>query len=95
MVLAGSYPGGVEGTGIADLVAEADEELAARLTAEVAASVAAVAAIPAPFDQHLTDDASDDDPGRVAVLSAIEALEDQTDTIVDAAEALDITINVT
>ncbi len=94
MVLTASYPGGVTGTSVLDLVAEADEELAEQLGTEVAASVAAVSAIPAPFDQHLADGVSDDEPGRQAILTGIESLEAQTDTIVAAAEAVGVTINV-
>ncbi len=95
MVLTGSYPAGVEGTGILDAVRDVDSELADRLDAEVAASVAAVEAIPAPFDRHLAPGVPDDDPGRASVLTGIEALEAQTPTIVEAAEALGVTINVT
>ncbi|MEM7288364.1 MAG: imelysin family protein [Actinomycetota bacterium] len=94
MVLRGAYPGGVSGTSILDLVDKADGDLAEQLTGEITVSLDAVEAIPAPFDQHLIDGVSDDDPGRMAVLTGIEALEDQTDTIVSAAEALGITINV-
>jgi putative iron-regulated protein len=93
MVLTGEYPG-VSGTGILDLVEMADGELATQLESEVQASLAAVEAIPAPFDQHLVDGVSDDDPGRMAVLNGIEHLEDQTDTIVAAADAIGIAINV-
>ena len=93
MVLTGDYPG-VSGTGILELVELADSELAAQLEAEVQASLDAVAAIPAPFDQHLIEGVSDDDPGRMAVLTGIEHLEDQTDTIVAAADAIGVAINV-
>ena len=94
MVLEASYPLGVTGTSILDVVAEADADLADQLRAELAASIVATRAIPAPFDQHLTEDVSDDAPGRSSVLAAIELLEDQTDTIVAAAEAIGVTINV-
>lgn len=94
MVLEADYPLGVTGTSILDVVAEADAELADQLRAELAASIVATKAIPAPFDQHLTEDVSDDDPGRSSVLAAIELLEDQTDTIVAAADAIGVTINV-
>lgn len=94
-VLTADYPGGVEGTSILDVIREADSDLAEQLEAEVAASVAAVEAIPAPFDQHLSDGVPDTDPGRASVLTGITALEDQTPTIVAAAEALGLTINVT
>ena len=94
MVLLGSYPGGVSGTGLLDLVAEADRELAGKLRSEVSTSLMATRAIPAPFDQHLQDGVSDNAAGRRSVLTAIEALEAQTDTIVDAADALGIVLNV-
>jgi putative iron-regulated protein len=94
MVLTASYPGEVTGTSVIDVVSEADGDLAAQLTDEIGASLAAVEAIPAPFDQHLRDGLADDDPGRAAVLTGIESLEDQTDTIVAAAEAIGVTIEV-
>ena len=94
MVLEADYPLGVTGTSILDVVAEADADLADQLRAELAASIVATEAIPAPFDQHLTEEVSDDDPGRSSVLAAIELLENQTDTIVAAAEAIGVTINV-
>ena len=93
MVLEGNYPG-VSGTGVLDAVAAVDPELAERLRVEVTASVAATRAIPAPFDQHVQDGVADNAPGRSAVLAAIESLELQTDTIVDAATALGVSINV-
>ena len=94
MVLLGSYPGGVSGTGLLDVVAEVDSNLARQLRGEVSTSLNLSRSIPAPFDQHLRDGVSDEDPGRRSVLSAIEALETQTDTIVDAADALGIALNV-
>lgn len=95
MVLTANYPGGVTGTSILDLVDEEDSALATKLNSEVAASVTTVQQIPGPFDQHLRDGVPDTDPGRMAVLAGIESLEDQTDTIVAAATALGVTINVT
>lgn len=94
MVLFGSYPGGVSGTGLLDVVADVDRSLAKQLRGEIATSVSATRAIPAPFDQHLLDGVSDEDPGRRSVLTAIELLETQTDTIVAAADALGIALNV-
>ncbi len=95
MVLTANYPGGVTGTSILDLVDEEDSALATRLNSEVASSVTTVSQIPGPFDQHLRDGVPDSDPGRMAVLAGIVSLEDQTDTIVAAATALGVTINVT
>ena len=94
MVLLGSYPGGVSGVGLLDVIASEDAALAHQLRSEVSMSLTAARHIPAPFDQHLRDGVSDNDPGRQAVLATIEALETQTDTIVAAAAALGITINV-
>ncbi|MCO5318862.1 MAG: hypothetical protein M9942_10530 [Microthrixaceae bacterium] len=95
MVLDATYPGVSDGTSVIDVVASVDPDLAEALGSEVAASVAAVEAIPAPFDAHLVDGVSDDDPGRASVLAGIEALEAQTDTIVAAADAIGVTVNVT
>ena len=86
-VIEGDYPD-LEVTGLDDLVAAVDPDLAASLTEQINASVETTRQIPAPFDQHLREDVPDDDPGRAAILTAIEALEDQTDTIVTAADAL-------
>lgn len=95
MVIEGSYPGVTDGTGVADVVATVDPELAESLRADVAAGVSATEAIPAPFDSHLSDGVPDDDPGRAAILTAIVDLEDQTDTIVEAAQAIGVSVNVT
>ena len=93
MVLVGDY-GSVSGPGILDLVASSDSALAERLEAQVAASINFARQIPAPFDQHLTGDVPDSAPGRSLVLTTIQALEKQTDTIVSAATALGVTISV-
>ena len=93
MVYTGDY-GSVSGPGIHDLVNAVDIALADELKAQIEASVDLAIAIPAPFDQHLGEDVPNSDPGRVAVLDTIVALENQTDTIVDAAEAIGVTISV-
>ena len=93
VVLTGDY-GTVSGPGILDLVAVEDEALAMRLAAEVSSSVALARQIPAPFDQHLGSDTPNSAPGRAQVLRTIEALEQQTDTIVAAATAVGVTISV-
>jgi putative iron-regulated protein len=92
-VYLGNYEG-VPGPGIRDLVAAADPRLEERLSREIAESVELAGRIPAPFDQHLLDTAPNSGPGRASVLNTIEALERQTDTMVEAAQALGITINV-
>ena len=86
--------GTVRGPGLADLLAAEDPLLAEQLTEQIATSVANAKAIPARFDAHLRPDLPNSDPGRRAVLSTIEALEDQTDTIVSAAQAIGVSISV-
>ncbi|MYC34805.1 MAG: iron-regulated protein [Chloroflexi bacterium] len=92
MVLTGDY-GVVSGPGIIDLFAADNEALADRLTDETRVAVSMAHNIPDPFDQHLTDTASDSAFGRSQVLSTIEALEKQADTIVEGAAAFGFTIN--
>ena len=87
-VYLGRY-GDHDGPGIEDLVRAKDAALADRLTSQIAASVAAIQAIPAPFDQAIMNDA-----GRALVTTAIQDLQTQTETTVEAATALGITINL-
>lgn len=84
--------GATTGTGLKALVAEKDPELEATMTTQLEAVISAISAIPVPFDQHLT--APDTDPGRIAMITAVEALEDFTDQVVLAAEALGLTIKI-
>ena len=93
MVLHGDY-GSVTGPGILDLVEAEDAVLAEQLRDQVAQSLILASRIPEPFDQHLTSTAADSGAGRSSILRTIEALEDQTDTIVSAASAIGITISV-
>ena len=93
MVFLGDF-GGVSGPGFKDLIMAKDAELADQLETEISYSVNLTKAIPAPFDQHLGEGVSDAEAGRKSVLNAIVALEDQTDTIVSAAQAIGITISV-
>ena len=93
MVYVGDY-GGVSGPGIKDLIAAKDEELADQLESQIRGSLHLATVIPQPFDQHLLEGVSDQTAGRQAVRSAIVSLENQTDTIVQAAEDIGITISV-
>ena len=93
MVYMGNY-GGVSGPGVKDLIAAKDEELAEQLESQIRGSVHLTTVIPQPFDQHLLEGVSDQTAGRQAVRSAIVSLENQTDTIVQAAEDIGITISV-
>ena len=92
-VYLGEY-GDVSGPGIKDLIAAEDQELADTLEREINRSVALARSIPAPFDSQLMEGLADSDPGRRAVLDTIVALENQTDTIVSAAQKVGITISV-
>jgi putative iron-regulated protein len=87
-VYLGRY-GDHDGPGIEDLVRAKDAALADTLTSQIAASVAAIQAIPAPFDQAIMNDAD-----RALVTTAIQDLQTQTETTVEAATALGITINL-
>ena len=93
MVFTGNY-GVVSGPGVMTLAAVANPALADRLAMEIDRSVALAAAIPGPFDLHLRETIASDEPGRAAVLRTIVSLEEQTDTIVAAAEEVGITIRV-
>lgn len=86
--------GSVGGSGIYDLIAAEDQELADQLAAEIEESVQLAGAIPAPFDQHLAEGVSDESPGRVAVFDTILALEAQADSMVTAATALELELNL-
>jgi putative iron-regulated protein len=88
-VFLGKY-GATDGQGIEDLVRARDAALADRLKADISASLVAIDAIPTPFDSAIDDDAN----GRPKVMAAIAALQKQTDTTVEAADALGITINL-
>lgn len=85
-VVNGDY-GDVTGPGIASLL---DEDEAAALVEAVEGSLSLAGAIPAPFDQSLRIDASDDDPGRQAILATINSLQSQGDLIAGAATSLGI-----
>ena len=89
----GEY-GAVSGPGIMALIAAEDEALANNLAAEINFSVTLARPLPAPFDDHLREGVSDASYGRQKVLETIEALEAQTDTIVDAAQRVGISISV-
>ena len=92
-VYMGEY-GAVSGPGIWDLIAATDQALADSLAAEINLSVTLARDIPNPFDDHLQEGVSDSSYGRQRVLATIVALENQTDTIVNAAQKVGITISV-
>jgi putative iron-regulated protein len=87
-VYLGRY-GAVDGPGLDELVRARDADLDARMQTQLAASIAAIEAIPVPFDQAIMND-----DGRAKVKAAIDALKAQTDTTVEIATLLGITINL-
>lgn len=93
MVYHGDF-GGLSGPGINDLIAAEDPETADMLSSQIERSVYLATVIPSPFDRHLGEGVSDAEAGRASVLETIKALEDQTDTIVSAAQSIGITISV-
>jgi putative iron-regulated protein len=93
MVYLGEW-GSVAGPGIDDLVAAMDTDLADRLGEEIQVSVESAQSIPAPFDKSLAPGVPDDDPGRVAISDTIGALNVQADSLVEAATALGLELNL-
>jgi putative iron-regulated protein len=91
-VYLGRY-GSVFGPGINDLLATVDEDLADEVAGQIQAAVDAVFAIPTPFDQAIQG--ADSSPGRMAIATAIDELNAQTDLIAEAAAALGISISTT
>jgi putative iron-regulated protein len=85
--------GAVNGPGVYDWVVLADAGLGLRLKIEVAASVAAAGAIPPPFDQAILG--NDQQPGRRAIRTTIQALQRQSDTLAEVAAVFDIALNLT
>ena len=93
MVLSGDFPNS-PGVGILDLVRAKDPGVADNLKAALATTRAEAGKIEAPFDQHLVEGVSDDDPGRAQVATTISVLGAQTDLIVDSATVLGVSIEV-
>jgi putative iron-regulated protein len=78
----------IEGPGIKDLVATKDKQLANQLVTDFNKSVAAAEKIPAPFDQAVMD--QNNVQGQKQVQATIDALNQQTMTLVKAARTLGI-----
>jgi putative iron-regulated protein len=86
-VLLGRY-GDLDGPGIDALVEAKDPALAKKLREQIQEAIDNIDAVPAPFDQAILGD--DDSDARQHLLTAIQALQHFTETLVDAAEALNI-----
>jgi putative iron-regulated protein len=90
-VYLGRY-GTQDGKGLDELVAAVDPKLDEEMKQRLQASLDAIQAIPGPFDQAIAG--ADNAEGRRKVKTAIDALQAQTDTLVDVATALGITLNL-
>ncbi|HEX5746219.1 MAG TPA: imelysin family protein [Archangium sp.] len=90
-VYLGRY-GTVDGKGLDELVAAVDPKLDEEMKQRLQASLDAIQAIPGPFDQAILG--ADNAGGRQKVKTAIDALKAQTETLVDVATALGITLNL-
>ena len=73
-------------------MAEVDPKLDASLKAQLDTAVDDIEAFPAPFEELIVGD--DDAPGRVALLTAIEALEKQGRQIAKVANELGVKITL-
>ena len=87
-VYRGSY-GTVNGVSIEDLIAEADATLGAEISALLATAESTMNATAIPFDFAITDSSE-----RTKVLTAVNALKDFGDKLVEGAAALGITVNI-
>ena len=87
-VYLGRY-GALDGPGLDELVRAKDSALDDRMKAQLTAAREAIQAIPGPFDQAISSDS-----GRVKVEAAISSLKAVTDTIVEVATLLGVTINL-
>lgn len=76
------------GYGICELVGRYDLTLGNTLAAQIASSLETVRAIPPPFDTAILG--TDDAPGRQAIARAIAALQLQTQTLAQAAAAMQL-----
>jgi len=90
-VYLGRY-GTQDGKGLDELVAAVDSKLDEEMKQRLQASLDAIQAIPGPFDQAILG--ADNTEGRQKVKAAIDALRAQTETLVDVATTLGITLNL-
>lgn len=83
--------GSNDGPGLDDLVKKVDPALDEQMKADLTAAIEAIEAIPTPFDQAIQDSP----PGaRDKIQAAMDALQKLTDTTVDVATALEVTLNL-
>jgi putative iron-regulated protein len=81
----------VSGTGVKDVIAARDADLANEIEAQIAKSLAAAKAMNTPFDQEI---ASDNPEGRARVEALIVSLRAQEDLLEDAFRLFELDIPV-
>jgi putative iron-regulated protein len=80
------------GTSISDLVAKVDPQLDTKLRGQLDQSLSLARAFPVPFEQLIQG--SDSAPGRMALMSTINAVEDQGDSIAQVATQFQVKITL-
>jgi putative iron-regulated protein len=78
----------VSGPGFCELVGRYDPALAQKLKKQIAQSLEAVKAIPPPFDTAILG--ADEAPSRKAISRAITSLQQQTQTLAEAAATMQL-----
>jgi len=87
------FPDGSTGdTSISDLVASVNPKLDEKVKTALETSIADIEAHPTTFEQLIPGD--DDEPGRVALLTSIEALEKQGELLAQVAKQLGVRITI-
>jgi putative iron-regulated protein len=81
-----------DGVGLDELVAAVNPDLDAQMKADLEAAVAAIDAIPVPFDTAILDEEAGG--GREKIKAAMDALQKLTDTTVEVATALGVSLNL-
>jgi putative iron-regulated protein len=87
----GTYESSVTGTGIKDVVAALDSDLAEQLGTEIQASLDAANALQTPFDNAI---AVDNEDGRAGVQALITALRTQESTMEEVFRAFELDVPV-
>lgn len=83
--------GGTDGVGLDELVAAVDADLDARMKTDLQAAIDAIEAMPVPFDQAILDVPAG---SRDKIAAAMDALQKLTDTTVEVATALGVSLNL-
>jgi len=86
------HPAVPGGTSISSLVAKVNPQLDTKLRSQFDQSIALARAFPVPFEQLILG--ADTAPGRVAMKSTIDAIQDQGDTIAQVAKQFQVKITL-